>query len=131
MATTSQLDPVSVAIVAAAALFGNQAAAEIVGPYSIIIVGALLGASFGSSGSTPSTGWSNFFRFVVAAAIACIFTVPASLLIQHYTTLDARWFFAAVALLIGFRSRMIPTDMIRAIRFLIRLKSGAPQEPPK
>lgn len=136
MAGPSQLDPVSVVVAVAAFLFGSQAA-EAAGAYFIIAAAALLGAGFGAGNAGETTGWQSFWRIFGAVGFACFWTVPICLLIEHFSKLEARWFFAGVAFFIGFRSRMLVTDLTRVFRFFVSAAAGwisdraKNQEPPK
>jgi len=77
------LDPVAVAIAIAAALFGPDLA-EVVGPYAVIVLGAMLGATWSAS-RRPATDRGNtaiYMTFWVVASL--LFTVPCAVLASNY-----------------------------------------------
>lgn len=138
MTNPTQLDPVSVTIALTAFLLGSQSAAEATAPYAIIILSALVGAGFSTSGVKTESTWHSIGRLFGICGLACLGTVPVCMIIQHYTALDARWFFGLVAFLVGFRNSTIPSDITRSFRFMtalaaswLRWKLKDPQEPPR
>lgn len=134
---TSPLDIVAVATVLAAALFGSPSAAEIVGPYAVIVLAAIVGAAWSSSRRPPTTRLGALLYVVLVVALAVLVTVPLAELAARYAGVEARSMFAPVALVIG----GIGPDWPGVVRWALGLlrgvlerragqPPGAPGDPP-
>jgi hypothetical protein len=97
-----QLDIVTVAIVFATWLFG-PATAEIVGPYAVIFVGAVGGASWAAARRPPDSR-AKTLRFIAwMVGLAVMTTVPVAEMFGRWFGIEARWMFAPVAVVIAAR----------------------------
>lgn len=95
-----QIDIVTVATALAALLF-SQELAEVIGPYSVIVVGAVLGGAIATGRREVPGFWpgAGFLLAMVTLALLC--TVPLSMFIGRYIDTDARWLLGPVAVLVA------------------------------
>lgn len=95
------LDIVTVLIAISTALFG-QHVAGVVGPYAVILLGAILGAAWSASRRPPSpTRFGTFGYILMLVGWALLITVPATELLANYAKLEKRWILGPVAAVIG------------------------------
>jgi hypothetical protein len=135
MATTPPLDIVTVSITIATAVFGAPVA-SIVGPYSVILIGAALGAAWSASRRPPTDSRFRTLLYMLAVVtLALLITVPAAELLAQYAHIEARWILGPVAALIGGigddwpKIRAWALDFVRGV-VTRRLGGGAPSDPP-
>lgn len=135
MAAAPPLDIVTVAITLSTALFGAPVAA-ILGPYAVIFIGAVLGASWSASRRPPSESRLSTLLYVMGVVLlALMITVPATELLVAYAKVEARWILGPVATLIGGIGDDWPKIRVWAMNFLRdavarRFGGGAPTDPP-
>lgn len=122
-APATPLDIVTVSIALATWVVGAEVA-QIVGPYSVIIAGAIGGATWSAS-SRPRESRGAALRYVLwMVGLALIATVPLAELIARWTEIAPRWMFAPIAVIVAAR----PDWVVRQARRLIeaRTSGGAP-----
>jgi len=96
------LTPVHVFTVIASSVFGVQMA-SIIGPYIVIGIGALGGASVMTMQRTGDNNTRAFVYFFASSALAVLLTVPASLVAASlYEPIKEQWLFAPVSFGLGF-----------------------------
>lgn len=108
MTAPPQLDVVTVAIALAATVFG-PAIAEVVGPYAVIFLGALLGAAWSASRRPPPTqtglraNFGTLGYIALLVLLAVLVTVPCATLAASYLPggLESRVLLAPVAAVIA------------------------------
>ena len=123
----TNLEPVKVATVIMSSMFG-PAVAEVVGPYSVIILAASLGAAWSLGSRELSDKASAFWFFIRVNLTAILITV----FIAHYVgtkldLIDHTWLLAPVALIIGGIGdnwRNLFMHILNAIKNIITRKSG-------
>lgn len=95
-----QIDIVTV-VTALAALVFSQELAEMIGPYTVIVVGSILGGAIATGRRDVPGFWpgAGFLLAMVTLALLC--TVPLSLFISQYIGADHRWLLGPVAVLIA------------------------------
>ncbi len=126
MATpASQLDIVTVMTAVAVSLFGSEPLAGFVGPYFVIILCAVLGASLSGSGHPTPTRAEVITHLARAMGLAVVATVPLSLVAEHDLHFEARWLFGPVALLVGWRNRALAADLGWAVGLAKRVAGRA------
>lgn len=111
----NQLDIVTVATAAALAIFGNPQVADFAGPYAVIILCAVLGASVSGSGESTAGHRGTLAHLAMGIGLALVATVPLSLVLAHYTGFEARWMLGPVAVVVGWRNLQITTDLALAV----------------
>lgn len=127
MAPNAQpLDVVTVLTALFTALMGREMAG-LVGPYAVIILGAILGASLSTSRRPPAASMGAVLAYTVSmVGMACLFTVPlANLIAPYFDTVDVRWFFGPVATLIG----SVGTEWGRLLKSLVNTALKRSQAP--
>lgn len=97
----NSLDPTTVLIAIFSTIMAPQIA-EIVGPYTIIVIASTTGAAW-SLGDKPTLTKLQSLRFFIKInMVAILITVFISYLIGNYINMaDRQWLLAPVALLIG------------------------------
>ncbi len=134
MSQTPPLDPVSVSVIVAAALFAPEVA-HVVGPYVIILSASTIGASFALARRKQTTRLSAMWFFLQVNGIAVLLTASgAAIANTFYPIPDERTWFAPVALGLGFIGDRWPsvlswcgTKISQLVDVLIKLKSGGGQ----
>jgi hypothetical protein len=119
-----QLDVVTVAIALATLVFG-PATAEIVGPYSVIFLGAVGGASWSAAQRPPSSRGRTLGYMSWMVGLALIATVPLAELAAHWSGLNARWMFAPIAVLVAAR----PAWVLGQLRRVVERRTGHKEQP--
>lgn len=117
------LDPVAVLTLAIATLSGHQVLAEIVGPYAVILLCALLGATVSATGR-PQGGRLHALAYILAVTVgALVVTVPASEIAAAHlraaqldVAIPSRWLFGLVAGAIGLAGADLPRLLHAAAR---------------
>jgi hypothetical protein len=85
-----------------AGVFYSPASAAVIGPYIVIIMSSVVGASFALARRTKTTRIGALFYFVRVAGLAVLLTgIGASIASSYYDGLTERVLLAPVALLIG------------------------------
>lgn len=96
------LSPVQVLTIAAGAVF-SPAVAEVVGPYVVILLGAIGGAAVSLMNNESRGRGRAVMIFTGSITIAVLLTVPLALIISGYLpTVRDQWLFAPMALVLGF-----------------------------
>jgi hypothetical protein len=116
---TPPLDIVTVMIAAATWAIGSEAA-QYVGPYSVIILGAIGGATWSASSRQSESRWQALRYVLWMVGLALIATVPLAELIARWTEIAPRWIFAPVAVVVAAR----PDWVIRQAKRFITSRSG-------
>jgi len=99
--TGQQLDPVSLCIALAGALFG-PALAGIIGPYAVIILAATTGASWALGQQQAGTRGAMAWYFLRINATAVLVTVSCANLAGRWLGMEeSAWLLAPIGLLIG------------------------------
>ena len=99
--STTQLDPVSVAIALASVVFG-PALASVIGPYAVIILSATVGAAWALGRRSPDARLGAAWYFVRLNATAILVTVSLARLTGEWLGVtDQAWLLAPVALVVG------------------------------
>ena len=100
--TQQPLDPVSVAITIAGAVFTPELA-ELVGPYAVILLAATTGAGWSLGRREPGPRSSAVMYFLKLNATAVLLTVALATLVQQiwpqFTGLN--WMLAPIGLMVG------------------------------
>lgn len=97
---TPPVDLVTVSIALATALFGAKAAA-LVGPYAVIVLGAVVGGAWSTS-RQPPTSWLASLGFIArVVGLALLITVPLASLVAQHAGLQVTWMLGPVAAVIG------------------------------
>lgn len=131
MNQTPQLDPVSVSVMVAAAMFAPEVA-HIVGPYVIILAASTIGASLALARREKTSRMSAMWFFLQVNGLAVLLTATvAAIANSFYPIPDERTWFAPVALGLGFIGDRWPsvltwcgTKISQLVDVLIKLKSG-------
>ena len=99
---TTNLDPVSAAVALASVIFG-PALAGFVGPYSIILLGSTVGASWALGRREPATSkWGAVWFFARLNTTAALLTVGIASIVGNWLgTLDHNWLLGPAAMLVG------------------------------
>lgn len=118
-APPQSLDIVTVMIAAATWAVGAEAA-QIIGPYSVIILGAIGGATWSASSRQSENRWQALRYVLWMVGLALIATVPLAEIIARWTEIAPRWMFAPVAVVIAAR----PDWVIRQAKRFITSRSG-------
>ena len=100
--TSTQLDPVNVAILAATMLFG-PALAGVIGPYAVILLGSTVGASWALGRRVPSERrFSAVWFFVRMNLMASLLTVSLANFVGHWLgAADHTWLLSLVSMFVG------------------------------
>lgn len=96
-----QIDIVTV-VTALAALVFSQELADVIGPYSVIVVGAILGGAIATGRRKKASGFwrgAGFLLAMVTLALLC--TVPVAMSIANHSGVESRWLLGPVAVLIA------------------------------
>lgn len=112
-APAPSLDIVTVMIAAATWAVGSEAA-QIIGPYSVIILGAIGGATWSASSRVSETRWEALRYVLWMVGLALTATVPLAYLIANYTGLAPHWMFAPLAVVIAARPDWV-ISRVRAV----------------
>lgn len=96
------IDIVTVATTLAGLLFA-PAVADAVGPYAVILLGAILGASISAGLRPPDARIGSFMHMCIWVGLALVLTVPASLIAIAYMPegIEVRWVLGPVAIVIA------------------------------
>lgn len=116
MSQQSAADIVGLFVFIAALVFSAEVAA-VVGPYMVIGIAAVIGASFSLSRRAKSTRWGAFWFFVRIAGLAMLITgVISAIAISYQPDLPERLLLAPIALLIGWIGDDWPSVFGRIMR---------------
>jgi hypothetical protein len=121
------IDIVTVAIAIATALFGRDVAA-VVGPYAVIVLGALLGAAWSASRREPSTPGSTLGHMVMMVGLALLVTVPIAAVAGQYAGLESKWLLGPVAVVIagiGQDWHAVASWAVGRVRALVDRRAGS------
>lgn len=94
------IDIVTVAIALATLLFGPTVA-ELVGPYSVIVLGAALGGAWSASRREAGSRTSTVGHMLLMIGLALLITVPLAFLGSQYLPVDPKWLLGPVAVVIA------------------------------
>lgn len=96
------LDPITVAITFATLLFGPQLAA-VIGPYAVILLGAVIGSAWSATRRPPGSSRVGTALYVfLFTALALLVTVPlAQALSNAYPKVEARWLMGPLAVFVA------------------------------
>jgi hypothetical protein len=125
------IDIVTVAIAIATALFGREIAA-VVGPYAVIVLGALLGAAWSASRREQSTPGNTFGHMLLMVGWALIVTVPLAAVAGTYAGLESKWLLGPVAVVIagiGQDWHAVASWVLGRLRALVERRGGGEQQP--
>lgn len=129
MATSPpSLDIVSVAIVALTAVFGVNAA--VVGPYAVIFLAAIGGAAWSASNRPPDKRMPTLLHIALMVGLALITTVPIAELVGRWLSLDSRWMFAPIAVVISSRPEWVVATFKKLIERRIDAVASSADVPP-
>jgi hypothetical protein len=132
------IDLVTLAIAAGTAFLGPDAA-RMVGPYVVILVGALLGSAWSASRRGEETVRATSGHLLRHVGLALLLTVPGAWAASAWLGWEVNWLLGPVAALIGGIGHDWPrvgtwaAGLARyVIETLLRQRvGGAPPEPPK
>jgi hypothetical protein len=130
------LDIVTVAVALAALMFGRDVAA-VVGPYSVIVLGAVLGGAWSASRRPPTSKLGTLLYMMAVVTLSLLITVPMAEIAAVYTrTTDPRVLFGPVSALISGVGDKWPVLISQAWeigRNVVARKYGGPppNEPPQ
>lgn len=97
----NQLDPINVAIVIASVILG-EALAEVIGPYTVILIAATVGTAWSLGRRSPSSKFNAFGYFALMVSTAALVTVSTANAIGNWLGhTDTSWMLAPIAMLIG------------------------------
>ena len=94
------LDIVTVSVAIAGAFFGAEVAA-VIGPYAVIVLGALLGAAWSATRRDAETRTSALGHVVLMIGWALIVTVPLAIIGGQFFGLESKWLLGPVAVVIA------------------------------
>lgn len=94
------IDLVSLLVLVASLLFGDTLG-HALGPYAVIVLGALLGAAWSASRLDPRGGVSTLRHIAMMVVLALIVTVPLASWGADYFQIERRWLFGPVAVVIA------------------------------
>lgn len=117
------LEPAAVLTLIASTLAGPTIAG-VVGPYAVIIIASLVGASWALSEDKATTTWTAAWFLLRITATAALLTVGITAVLERYvftTGAETRWLFAPVAFAIGWAGNDLPAAMRWFGRLLKRL----------
>lgn len=110
--TTPQLDPVSVAVVLAGALITEPVLAQVIGPYAVIFVGAVLGGGWALSLREAGARLPAVLFLAYSVGLSLLLTVGCSVGLQQLLRLEGtNWLLAPVAVALG-RAGPVALDAI-------------------
>lgn len=120
------VDIVTVMITIAALIFSPTMSA-IIGPYSVIITGAVVGSAWSASRRPPHPNRLGTLAYIaIFVVVALLVTVPLAILVARtWPGIEARWAFGPVAALIGGIGDDWPGFIKSALR-LVRMIKKAP-----
>lgn len=125
-AQTPPIDPVTVAITLASAMFGPPLAA-IVGTYAVIVIGAIAGSAWSASGRPPAASRVSTLGYIALfVTLALLVTVPGAELLARYIKLDPSWVMGPLAAFIGGVGDKWPA----LIQWALRRRFGDSAPPP-
>lgn len=114
-------DIVALGVLIAAAVFSREAA-EVIGPYLVIVVASAIGASFALARREKSTRGRALWFFTRVVGLAVLLTVGAAAAINAFRPdLAPRVLLAPIALLIGFIGDGWPRLLAKAVQMLFGL----------
>lgn len=99
-ATPPPVDVVTVAIALLAGAIGAPAA-QLVGPYAVIVLAAVLGAAWSASRSAPRTRCGVVLSMARVVGLALLVAVPLAELLALHVGLERRWLLGPVAAIVG------------------------------
>lgn len=94
------IDIVSVCIALATLLFGNDLA-QIVGPYAVIIMGAVLGSGLSAARLEPGKGMSTGMHMLTYITLALLLAVPVAFVVERQMGYAHKWLLGPVAVLVS------------------------------
>jgi hypothetical protein len=94
------IDIVSVAIALATLLFGRELA-QLVGPYAVIVMGAVLGSGLSAAREEPGTGLPVWLHMLCYVTLALLVTVPVALVLEEQFGYGHKWLLGPVAVLVS------------------------------
>lgn len=98
----ADLTPISVATVLASTIFA-PAVADIVGPYSVILLAAMAGVAVALMQRPASTRANAMLFFAGSTLIALLLAVPLAMALSSvYPSLKEHWLFAPMAMALGY-----------------------------
>jgi hypothetical protein len=103
MNSNPPIDPVTVAIAIAGTAFSPQLA-QLIGPYAVIVLAAILGAGISAGLRDQSSRTSTLLHMVTWVGLSLLFTVPLSMLVMAYAVpegVQLQWLLGPVATLIA------------------------------
>ena len=118
---TPQLDIVTVAVAAATWAVGSEMA-QYIGPYSVIVLGAIGGATWSASSRQSESRLDSLKYVLWMVGLALIATVPLAKLVEHWTDIKQQWMFAPIAVVVAAR----PDWVARQVRRLVERAVGKP-----
>ena len=130
--TNPNIEPVP-AVVAIVTMVLSPSLAEIVGPYLVIILGAVTGTYFRISQRGPMGRMEALGFFVITAGVAMLLTVPLCEIVQRYipARIEAEWLFGPMAFSIGLVGERWPLigqwagrKLSKLVDALIRSRAG-------
>ncbi|MGJ7533960.1 MULTISPECIES: hypothetical protein [unclassified Variovorax] len=114
-------DIVALGVLIAATVFSREAA-EVIGPYLVIVVASAIGASFALARREKSTRGRALWFFTRVVGLAVILTVGAAAAVNVFRPdLAPRVLLAPIALLIGFIGDGWPRLLAKAVQLLYGL----------
>lgn len=107
----TDLTPVAVFTQLASLVFG-MSVAMVVGPYIVIVIGAMGGAAVAIM-HRPSTGKARaFIYFVAMTSLSVLLTVPLSMMVSSmWPSLQEHWLFAPLSFALGYCGDKMPAIM--------------------
>lgn len=95
------LDLTTIFIALGTLLFG-QGLANVIGPYAVIFLGAMLGGGWSLSQRDQTSRMSAGGYLILIVGLALLITVPLAILLEHtFPYLEIRWTLGPVAAIIG------------------------------
>lgn len=95
-----QLDIVTVAIAVSTWAVGAELA-QYIGPYSVIVAGAIGGATWAATRRKMNSRWEALAYVLWMVGLALIATVPLAEVVARVSGVAPRWMFAPVAVVIA------------------------------
>jgi hypothetical protein len=110
--TPPPLDIVTAAIALAGLVFA-PAVAHAVGPYAVILLGAILGAAISAGLRPPDSRIGGATHMLIWVGLTVVLTVPASMVAVNYMPhVEVRWLLGPMAILIAGIGHQWP-DVVR------------------
>lgn len=133
MPNEPDLTPVAVASQLASMIFGVSVA-MVVGPYIVILIGAMGGAAVAIMQRTSTGNIKAFIYFLAMTSLAVLLTVPLSLLAAAvWPSIQSQWLFAPTSFALGYCGDKMPAIMSWAgsklsalIDVLIQIRGSKP-----